>query len=226
MTLLEITTLDTLSFILGAILLAVGLFGGGIEVKEIKIPKVTRLVRILSACIGLVFILLGLCIAGIIPWGKGPITFTTDIKNEVSESNENNNQKTDEVRVKAPDVFSHGTIVIRGTWSCDLDLGKETQTDADFFWQQKTKTIRFVVPRNGARFYVLGRRDFDSIDYNDLTRLRYSSAEINCSNNASNQIPQGTVVAAITSKGRYCKFRIDTYGYNLGISWVTYSKAG
>jgi hypothetical protein len=62
-------TLDFISFIIGAILLAVGILGGGIEGKEIKIPKVTPLVRILSGCIGLVFILLGLWIAGIIPRG-------------------------------------------------------------------------------------------------------------------------------------------------------------
>ena len=73
-------TLEVLSFILGAILLAVGVLGGGIEVKEIKIPKVTRFVRILSGCIGLVFILLGLLIAKIIPpiW-KGPILPTPDL---------------------------------------------------------------------------------------------------------------------------------------------------
>ncbi|MBA7691829.1 hypothetical protein ES703_100384 [subsurface metagenome] len=55
--------LEVVSFILGAILLAVGLLGGGIEVKEIKIPKVSRFPRILSVCAGLVFILLGLWLA-------------------------------------------------------------------------------------------------------------------------------------------------------------------
>jgi hypothetical protein len=154
-------------------------------------------------------------------------TATADFSNQVRESDETNNQKTDDYQVQgsAPAVFSHGTVEIRGTWSCDLDLGKETQTDADFFWQQKTEIIRSITPRNGAKFFVLGRRDFNSIDYNDLTRLGYSSTEINGSNNASNQIPQGTVIAAITSKGRYCKFKIDTYGYNLRISWVTYTKS-
>lgn len=63
-------------------------------------------------------------------------TATADFKKEVRESNETNNQKTDVYdvyQVKAPSVFSRGTVVIRGTWSCDLDRGRETQTGADFF---------------------------------------------------------------------------------------------
>jgi tyrosinase len=52
-------------------------------------------------------------------------------------------------------VFSPGTnLKIRGTWSCDLDMGVETQTDADFWWQQKTQVLRALTPLGGARFVV------------------------------------------------------------------------
>lgn len=121
-----------------------------------------------------------------------------------------------------PLVFSKGQKVVRGTYSFDLDKGMETAGDADFWWEQVTKVERYIVPRNGAKFYILGRKNFDSISYENLIKLRYSSTKLNGST-TSNQIPQGTVVAVITSQGRYCKFRIDVYGYNLTISWVTYS---
>lgn len=121
-------------------------------------------------------------------------------------------------------VYSEGQLVVRGTWSCDLDIGAESQEGTDFWWQQVTEIERYLVPRNGARFSVLGIRDFDSISYSDLIRLSYSSNRINGSAATNNRIPRGTVIAAITSQGRYCKFIIDRYGYNLSIRWVTYEK--
>ena len=125
-----------------------------------------------------------------------------------------------------PPVYSHGTVVIRGTYCCDLEEGSETVMElGDFCWEQVTSpTERYITPLDGTLFHVLGIMDFDSITYSDLKGLAYSSQRINGSHTAANQIPQGTVVAAITSGGRYCKFRIDAYGYDLTISWVTYSR--
>ena len=52
-------TLQTMSFIFGALLLAVGLLGGGFEVKEVKVSNVTQTTRVLAGLAGLVFIVLG-----------------------------------------------------------------------------------------------------------------------------------------------------------------------
>lgn len=49
-------SVEAMSFILGGLLIAVGLFGGGIEVKEMKIPPVGQIVRGFSLVVGLVFI--------------------------------------------------------------------------------------------------------------------------------------------------------------------------
>jgi hypothetical protein len=49
-----------ISFLVGAILLAVGIVGGGFEVKEIKVPKVGGLPRFLSAVFGVVFVMFGM----------------------------------------------------------------------------------------------------------------------------------------------------------------------
>ena len=46
----------TMSFILGGLLIAVALLGGGIEVRELKIPSVGRISRLLSFIVGAVFI--------------------------------------------------------------------------------------------------------------------------------------------------------------------------
>lgn len=51
--------LHTLSFLFGALLIAVAVLGGGLEVKEIKVPQVGRLARLLSAIVGIFFVLIG-----------------------------------------------------------------------------------------------------------------------------------------------------------------------
>jgi hypothetical protein len=52
-------TLQAMSFIFGAILLAVAILGGGFEIKEIKVSNVTIGVRIVAGIAGLLFIGLG-----------------------------------------------------------------------------------------------------------------------------------------------------------------------
>ena len=52
-------TLPTMSFIFGALLLAVGILGGGFEVKEIKVSNVSTGVRIFAGLVGVVFVVLG-----------------------------------------------------------------------------------------------------------------------------------------------------------------------
>lgn len=62
-------------------------------------------------------------------------------------------------------VYSQGdNLVIRGTWSCDLDLGRETQTGRDFWWQQETSIERYLSPKNGAKFaiYLSSQEDSDN----------------------------------------------------------------
>jgi hypothetical protein len=124
-----------------------------------------------------------------------------------------------------PATYSTGRLTIRGTWSGDLDLGTEsTGTGADFWWEQATGTARYLVPKSGAGFYVVGLRDFASIGYADLGNLPYSGQKIEGSDATYNRIPQGTVVAYKTSDGRLGKFLVEEYGYNMTIRWLTYNK--
>ncbi len=56
-------------------------------------------------------------------------------------------------------VFSSGTgLVIRGTYLCGLDSGREFSTTGmgeDFWWNIFSSTTRSIVPQNGATFHVL-----------------------------------------------------------------------
>jgi hypothetical protein len=52
-------TLQIVIFGFGAMLLLIGILGGGLELRELKIPQVGRAARLLAAVFGLVFILAG-----------------------------------------------------------------------------------------------------------------------------------------------------------------------
>jgi titin len=140
-----------------------------------------------------------------------------------------NSDYTAEINITIPacdsDIYSTGMITVGGTMTCDLDLGKETGSldpPIDFFWNQVTSVERYIEPKNGAMFRVIGSVDFDSITHSSLRTYSYSSDRINGSNDSSNQVPVGTAIAAITDGRRYSKFRIEVYGYNLVIKFVTY----
>jgi len=120
-------------------------------------------------------------------------------------------------------TLTKGATTLRGTWTFDFDSGAEGVADgADVWWEQVDKVTRRLMPRGGAMLAHMGKADFDTISLRTLKNQLYSTTPINGSNNASNNLTPGTVVAIKTSSGHYAKMRVDSYGYNLGISWVTY----
>lgn len=152
---------------------------------------------------------------------------TTDVNNEVSESNEGNNSRELVVNVQPaspspPSTHSTGLRTVRGTWCFDLDEGQETNCRAgteDFWWEQVTDVERYLTPQNGASFAVMGA---SPPQYNDCAGAPLSTSRINGSNNASNWIPAGTYLCARTNAGRYSEFRINSYGYDLQIGYTTW----
>jgi hypothetical protein len=52
--------IDAIAFGLGAILLLVGILGGGFELREFKVPPVGKALRLIATAIGLFFILVGI----------------------------------------------------------------------------------------------------------------------------------------------------------------------
>jgi hypothetical protein len=122
-------------------------------------------------------------------------------------------------------VFSSGELMVRGTWRCDLDAGAETQSGGDFWWREETTVKRSLTPEDGAVFYVVGVRDFDTLKFSELEHFSYSAKPIDGSDvKGENDIPKGAVVAYRTKQSRPGKFVVESYGLNLTIRWVTYEK--
>ena len=124
--------------------------------------------------------------------------------------------------------LSTGTFTIQGTYHFDFDAGIQQTTGGpsgppfDVWWEQVNSTERYLTPKNGAKIVRLGAVNYAGISYAELLDLPYSSAKIDGSNNAGNQLTNGTVFAVKTNDGNYTKAQVLTYGYNLEIRWTTY----
>lgn len=120
-------------------------------------------------------------------------------------------------------VHSKGTTTLKGTWTFDFDTGVQGPAGgADVWWRQVNSVTRYMVPQSGAMLAHLGKPNFDAVSLPTLKAAAYSATPINGSNNASNKLTAGTVFAVRCATGRHAKVRVNSYGYNLGITWVTY----
>jgi len=121
-------------------------------------------------------------------------------------------------------VQSQGETTLKGTWTFDMDVGVQgPPAGSDIWWEQVDNVTRFLVPQHGATLAHMGPPNFDAVSIETLKAQSYTANLINGSNNASNKLTPGSVIAVKTDGGRYAKLRINSYGYNLGIDWVTYA---
>ncbi|WP_353722893.1 hypothetical protein [Dyadobacter sp. 676] len=119
----------------------------------------------------------------------------------------------------------------------DLDLGQlVSQNGSDDCWWYPYNERPGIYPKNGAKFAVLGKVNFDQVKYGDLARANLSADFINGSytDAKANQLENETVIAFVTNQGRYGKMRIDAhgedrtpgtaYGGDMEVTILTYDK--
>jgi hypothetical protein len=63
--------------------------------------------------------------------------------------------------------------------------------------------------------------DFTCLSPEEIAAIPLSTSQIDGSD-ATNDLPDGTIVVYLTNEGRYGKLQVITWGYNLTIKWVTY----
>ena len=124
-------TPEIVFFACGALLILIGIFGSGFEVRELKIPKMGPAIRILAAVGGFSFITLGIGIQL-----KGP----TPEKTNSSPVNFTISDVLDDEQVS-----EQMTIVIDGRNVGDLTVNE----------QYPRSTITVTVPQEGKYSYVL-----------------------------------------------------------------------
>jgi hypothetical protein len=120
-----------------------------------------------------------------------------------------------------PTVLSSGRALLKGTYIFDFDKGT-LDPSGDLWWEQKDGIARFLVPLHGAMVASIGGGSFEAVTGQALGQQQYSTTPIDGSNNGNNSLLPGTIVGIKTKSGHYAKMCIQSYGYDLDISWVTY----
>ena len=103
------------------------------------------------------------------------------------------------LRVYNPDGSVHlerENLVVRGTYLCDLDRGRESRTDADFWWQAVRPGVNNLVPRNGASAAI-------AFDFAGLTAARIDATRLTSSPVASDDLDYAVIVGKTTANRRF-----------------------
>jgi len=125
-------------------------------------------------------------------------------------------------------IVSQGTTVLKGTWVFDCETGTLSGSlsgPGDIWWEQIDAVKRQMVPVSGASIVNLGKVDFNSLTPEVLQALVYGNVPIPGNDDATNQLVKHDVFAVRTNGGNVAKIKVDKYGYNLKIDWVTYKLA-
>lgn len=93
------------------------------------------------------------------------------------------------------------SLIVRGTYLCDIDTIRETRYGADFWWQAVRPGVNFLVPRNGAAACVLF--DFAHISASQISQYGLYTAPIE-----NKQLDYGVVIGR-TSANRRFKMVVD-----------------
>jgi C1A family cysteine protease len=93
------------------------------------------------------------------------------------------------------------SLVVRGTYLCDIDTIRETRYGADFWWQAVRPGVNYLVPRNGASACVLF--DFAHVSASDISGHSLFTAPIE-----NKWLDYGVVIGRTTANRRF-KMVID-----------------
>jgi C1A family cysteine protease len=96
---------------------------------------------------------------------------------------------------------SRPSLVVRGSYLCDIDTIRETRYGADFWWQAVRPGVNYLVPRNGASACILF--DFAHVSASDISGHSLFTAPIE-----NKWLDYGVVIGRTTANRRF-KMVID-----------------
>lgn len=99
------------------------------------------------------------------------------------------------------------SLVVRSSFLCDLDTGRETSTDADFWWEGVSAGINFLVPRNNAAACVAF--DLAAVTKAGISALNLGTPAV------EERLLNYAVILGQTTDGRYYKLLVQAKAGNV-----------
>jgi hypothetical protein len=118
--------LNLVAFLFGAILLAVAILGGGFELKELKVPKVSWFPRLISAFMGMFFVVVGIGLET--PPTDPPSSTVSSQAQQFRQSQQSSETQVDTqpepVETQRKDFTAEATLVYWRNWKRTLESFK------------------------------------------------------------------------------------------------------
>ncbi len=92
-------------------------------------------------------------------------------------------------------------VIIRSSFSCDLDNALESSIGADFWWHGISPGVHYLEPQNAATFHVV--RGFDEVSFEEARGAPFSTRRI------ERPALLDQVIYCRTSQGRYAKLLLE-----------------
>lgn len=99
------------------------------------------------------------------------------------------------------------SLIIRSSYLCDLDTGRETSSNADFWWEGVRPGVHFLVPRNNAKACI--GYNFAALNHSAIAAMNLSTTSVN------SNLLDFAVIAGKTTSGRFFKILVHSMPNNV-----------
>ncbi|MSM40853.1 MAG: PASTA domain-containing protein [Geobacter sp.] len=111
-------------------------------------------------------------------------------------------------------VAARGNLDVRQTYQFDLDTGRVTQNDADFWFEAQTATERYLTPQNGAAMAVSTQR----VDYQVCAAANFATQRF-----PVDRLPENRFFCVRTSRGKIAIIKLrEQVGPSPGIMKISF----
>jgi len=111
-------------------------------------------------------------------------------------------------------VVARGNLDVQQTYLFDLDTGRVTPNDADFWFEAQTATERYLTPKNGAAMAVSTQR----VDYEVCAAANFSTQRF-----PVDRLPENRFFCVRTSQGKIAIIKLrEQVGPNPGVMRISF----
>jgi hypothetical protein len=167
-------SIEVLAFAFGIVLLFVAIVGGGFELRELKVPKVGRIARVVSGIAAVIFLLIGFGATSVADTGPAAPPATTSV--------ENGGQTTSTpIDFTVRDELGDGQLTEQITVNIDGRMVGTLTVDA----VHPDATVTVTVPKPGQYDYSLDSRSTFDLDSGPTEIPGHGAGTINVREGAS-----------------------------------------
>jgi hypothetical protein len=174
-------SIELLAFVFGILLLFVAIVGGGFELRELKVPRVGKVARVVSALLGVLFLMVGFSGSTMEPIGQAPAQAKTNETPVTTPAPPAPPEPADPVDFTVVDQL--GELQITEQITVQIDGRKVGTLTVDTV--HETSELTVTVPEPGRYDYTLESQTMFDHDGEPVEIPGYGTGEIDVKDGSS-----------------------------------------